>query len=273
MEQVFGLLGLTMVVFVVALFKLPTDWGMLWHQATHPAVPSDEGAATWWFYAITLVGACMVPYQVTFFSSGGREEQWTTKDLAEMRMTTFIGFPLGGLLSLAIMAVAVPVLMPRGIQVDHVGQVVLPVAAALGRIGLLLALFSFFVATFAAAAECALSSGYTVAQYMGWNWGKLRPPIGSARFHLVCLAGLIAATGFVLTTIDPVVITIFAVALGAAAIPLTYFPLLIVGNDARYMGEHVNGRVVNALGTVLLVALVVLSVVTLPLLIVTRAGQ
>jgi hypothetical protein len=39
------------------------------------------------------------------------------------------------------------------------------------------------------------------------------------------------------------------------------------------MGEHVNGRVVNALGTVLLVALVVLSVVTLPLLIVTRAGQ
>jgi manganese transport protein len=273
MEQVFGLLGLTMIVFVVALFVLPTDWSALWHQATHPVVPADEGAATWWFYAISLVGACMVPYQVTFFSSGGREEQWTTKDLTEMRLNTFVGFPLGGLLSLAIMAVAVPVLAPRDIAVNHIGEVVLPVAAALGRVGLALALLSFFVATFAAATECALSSGYTVAQYMGWSWGKLRPPFGSARFHLVCLAALIAATGFVLTTIDPITITIFAVVLGAAAIPLTYFPLLVVANDARYMGEHTNGRVVNALGTVVLVALVALSVATLPLLVVTRAGQ
>jgi Mn2+/Fe2+ NRAMP family transporter len=273
MERIFGLLGLGLIVFVVALFHLPTDWGALWHQASHPGVPAGEPAPTWWFYAISLIGACLVPYQVIFFSSGGREERWTTKSMFEMRLNAVIGFPLGGLLSLAIMAVAVPVLNPRSIQVGHLDQVALPVATALGKVGLALVFVSFFAATFAAAAESALSSGYSVAQYFGWSWGKGQQPSQVARFHLVCLASLIAATAFILTTVDPVTVTIVSVVLGAAAIPLTYFPVLIVANDARYMGRWVNGRVTNAAGTVFLLIMVVVSVATVPLLLLTKAGQ
>jgi Mn2+/Fe2+ NRAMP family transporter len=273
MERIFGLLGLGLIVFVVALFRLPTDWGALWHQASHPGVPPGEPAPTWWFYAISLIGACLVPYQVIFFSSGGREERWTTKSMAEMRLNAVIGFPLGGLLSLAIMAVAVPVLRPRSITVSHLDQVAQPVAAALGKVGLVLVFVSFFAATFAAAAESALSAGYSVAQYFGWSWGKEQQPSQVARFHLVCLASLIAATAFILTTIDPVTVTIVSVVLGAAAIPLTYFPVLIVANDARYMGRWVNGRVTNAAGTLFLLIMVVVSVATLPLLFLTKAGQ
>jgi Mn2+/Fe2+ NRAMP family transporter len=273
MEKIFGLLGLCMIVFVVALFHLHTNWPALWHQASQPGVPAGEGAPTWWFYAISLIGACMVPYQVIFFSSGGREEQWTVKDMAEMRLNALIGFPLGGLLSLALMAVAVPVLLPRGIQVNHLGEVALPVAAALGQIGLVLVFVSFFAATSAAAAESALSAGYSVAQYFGWAWGKRHPPNQAARFHLVCLASVIAATAFMLTTINPITVTLVAVVLGAAAIPLTYFPILIVANDARYMGRWVNRRWTNAAGILFLLVMVVVSVVTLPLMFLTKAGQ
>jgi len=273
MENIFGLLGLGLIVFVVALFRLPTDWPAMWHQAIHPAVPAGQPAPTWWFYAVTLIGACIVPYQVIFFSSGGREEGWTSKSMTEMRVNAFIGFPLGGLLSLAIMAAAVPVLEPLSIQVSHLNQVAVPVAAALGRAGLAIVFVSFFAATFAAAAESALSSGYSVAQYMGWSWGKRHPPGAAARFHLVCLASMIAATAFTLTTIDPVTVTIFAVVLGAAAVPLTYFPILIVANDARLMGERVNRRWANAAGTLFMLIMAVVSLASLPLLLLTKAGQ
>jgi hypothetical protein len=53
-----------------------------------------------------------VPYQVIFFSSGDREEKWTSKSIGEMRMNTVIGFPLRGLLSIAIMYADIPVLQP-----------------------------------------------------------------------------------------------------------------------------------------------------------------
>jgi Mn2+/Fe2+ NRAMP family transporter len=273
MERIFGLLGLGLIVFVVALFRLPTDWSALWHQVSDPGVPAGQPAPTWWFYAISLIGACVVPYQVIFFSSGGREENWTIKSMGEMRLNAFIGFPLGALLSLAIMAAAVPVLQPRNIQVGHLDQVALPVASALGKAGLVFVFISFFAATFAASAESALSTGYSVAQYFGWSWGKKKQPNQTARFHLVCLASMIAATAFILTTIDPVTVTIVSVALGAAAVPLTYFPLLIVANDARYMGRWVNRRWVNAAGTLFLLIMVVVSVATLPLMFLTKAGQ
>jgi Mn2+/Fe2+ NRAMP family transporter len=108
---------------------------------------------------------------------------------------------------------------------------------------------------------------------MGWSWGKRHPPDAAARFHLVCLASVIAATAFILTTVDPVTVTIFAVVLGAAAVPLTYFPILIVANDARLMGERVNRRWSNAAGTFFLTIMVIVSLVSLPLLILTKAGQ
>jgi Mn2+/Fe2+ NRAMP family transporter len=272
LENGFGLLGLALIVFVVALFKLPTDWHGLWQQASHPSVPRGEGHPTYFFYAVSLFGACLVPYQVLFFSSGGREEKWTPKSISEMRMNALIGFPLGGLLSLAIMYTAIPVLSPRGIDVAHLGQVALPIAQALGVTGLVIAMIGFIAATFAAGAECALSTGYMASQYFGWNWGKMHRPAAAPRFHLVCLAAVIAAGAFILTTVDPVTVTLVSVVLGAAAVPLTYFPVLIVANDRDYMGDRVNRGLSNSLGLLFLIIMVVTSVVTLPLLFITKAG-
>lgn len=56
-------------------------------------------------------------------------------------------------------------------SVETLGQVGLPVAIALGKIGLAVAVLGFFGATFGAACETGLAAGYTLAQYFGWQWG------------------------------------------------------------------------------------------------------
>jgi Mn2+/Fe2+ NRAMP family transporter len=272
LENVFGILGLALVVFVVALLRLHPDWHGLWHGASHPSVPSGEGLPTYLFYAISLFGACLVPYQVQFFSSGAREEHWNEKSITEMRMNAVVGFPLGGMLSVAIMAAAVPVLEPLHVDVSHLGQVALPVAQAAGVAGLAFALLGFFAATFAAAAESTLATGYLVSQYFGWSWGKSHRPAQAPRFHLVCIAAVIAATAFILTTVDPITVTLVSVVLVAAAVPLTYLPVLVVANDRDYMGRHVNRVFSNTLGSVFLLLMLVTSLATLPLLFITKAG-
>ena len=47
----------------------------------------------------------------------------------------------------------------------------------------------------------------------------------------------------------------------------------VVANDRSYMGEHTNGRVANALGTLYLIVILVAAIAALPLMVVTRAGQ
>ncbi|PNH86175.1 Nramp family divalent metal transporter [Arthrobacter sp. AFG20] len=271
MENVTGLLGLTLIVFAVALFLLKPDWGTLASQAI-PAVPAEETGATYWYFAIALFGAAMTPYEVFFFSSGAVEEGWKIKDLIQSRINVLVGFPLGGLLSVAIAGCAAVVLLPAGISVTSLSQVILPVAEGAGKLGLAVVLLGIVAATFGAALETTLSSGYTLAQFFGWSWGKFRAPAKAARFHVSMIICLLVGIAVLATGVDPVLVTEYSVVFSAVALPLTYLPILIVANDPQYMGKHVNGRGVNVVAMVYLVVILVASLAAIPLMIVTGAG-
>jgi Mn2+/Fe2+ NRAMP family transporter len=203
MENVTGLLGLMLIVFAVSVFALHPNWGDLIHQATVPAVPERESAATYWYFAIALFGAAMTPYEVFFFSSGAVEEHWTRKDLGTSRLNVMVGFPLGGFLSVAIASCAAIVLLPNQIEVTLLSQVVMPVAAAGGKLLLAFAIVGIVAATFGAALETALSGGYTVAQYLGWPWGKFRRPAEAARFHVVMFVCIVVGAAVLYTGSTP----------------------------------------------------------------------
>ncbi|MET4222906.1 NRAMP family divalent metal transporter [Oerskovia enterophila] len=272
MENVTGLLGLTLVGFAVAVFLLGPDWGDLTASLAPTSAPGSESVAVYWYFAIALFGAAMTPYEVFFFSSGGVEERWTVKDLATTRLNVLIGFPFGGILSIAIAACAAIVLLPLGVQVDSMSQIVLPVALAGGTLLLAVVILGIVAATFGAALETALSSGYTISQYFGWSWGKFRRPARAARFHLTMIIALLLSLGILATNVDPIAVTEYSVVFSAVALPLTYLPVLVVANDPEYMGKHVNGRVTNLLGTVYLVLILVASLAAIPLMIITEAG-
>jgi len=272
-ENVLGLMGLALIAFAVALWQLGPDWSELVHQLSPAEKPAAESWATYAYFAVALFGAAMTPYEVFFFSSGGVEERWTTKDIGVMRANVFIGFPLGGLLSVAIAACAATVFLPVGVSVETLGQVGLPVAIGLGKIGLAVVVLGFFAATFGAACETGLSTGYSLAQYFGFPWGKFVRPKEAAGFHLILLVATAVAAGVLLTGVDPIMVTEMSVVFSAIALPLTYFPILVVANDPDYLGEHVNGPVANALGVCYLVVITIAALAAIPLMILTSMGQ
>jgi manganese transport protein len=272
MEKVFGLTGLLLIVVAVAVWDLRPGFEGLLSDATTLSIPPTESLTTYAFSAIALLGAAMTPYEVFFFSSGAVEDGWTRSDLIVNRANVYLGFPLGGLLSLAIMASASIVLRPLGVEAESLGHVVLPVGLALGKGATVVLLIGMFAAIFSAALETALSAGYTVSQFFGWQWGKYVRPREAARFHLVVIASLIVAAGIALTTIDPVKVTEYSIVFSAAALPLTYLPILIVANDPTYMGDKTNSRPANALAFAYLVGLVLVSLATIPLMIATKGG-
>jgi Mn2+/Fe2+ NRAMP family transporter len=272
MENTFGLLGLLLIAFAVALWRFGPDWGSLWHEATHPVVPQGEGHATYFYFAIALFGAAMTPYEVFFFSSGAVEEHWGKADLKVERANVLIGFPLGGLLSLAIMALTSLLFFPRGIQVGTLSQVALPVVVILGKLGLASLLIGIFAATFGAALETGLSAGYIVAQFFGWPWGKFERPQDAPAFHAVCLLSVLFGALLVLTQLDPIKVTEYSIVLSAAALPLTYFPILVIANDPVYVGDKTNSKFTNFLGTIYFFILLIVSLATIPLMIITKAG-
>jgi Mn2+/Fe2+ NRAMP family transporter len=272
MENVLGLLGLGLVAFTVALWQLGPSWSDLASQAATVDKPAKEDWLTYGYFAVGLFGAAMTPYEVFFFSSGGVEEKWTAKSLGIMRTNVLVGFPLGGLLSLSIAGCAAVVLGPLDVDVAALSQVGLPAAVALGKIGVAFVIVGFVAATFGAACETGLSAGYSIAQFFGWQWGKFVRPTQAARFHLVLILATLLAIGVLMTGVDPILVTEISVVFSAVALPLTYFPILVVANDRDYLGEHANGALSNTLGTIFLLLVVVAAVTAIPLMVITHMG-
>jgi Mn2+/Fe2+ NRAMP family transporter len=77
---------------------------------------------------------------------------------------------------------------------------------------------------------------------------------------------------FLFSGVDPVKVTEYSIVLSAAALPLTYFPILVIANDPDYMGERVNGKMMNLLATVYLGIITLVAVATIPLMVITKAG-
>ena len=270
-ERVFGYGGLALLVFAVAAIKLHPDWG----EVAHGFVPSVDTSDTlvYGYFAIGLLGAAMTPYEVYFYSSGVVEEGWTPKDLGLNRANAMIGYGLGGFLSFALMITAGALFLPLGIEPQFIGTVALGAQVPLGQIGLLLALVGILFAVGGAAIDTCFSGAYNVAQYFGWEWGKYRRPSGAPRFTIAWIVLLVLALLVIMSGIDPVVLTEYAVIFSVVALPLTYIPILLVANDRAYMGRYVNGRLANTLGLIYLVVIFVVAVSAIPLMILTHQGQ
>ena len=270
-ERIFGYGGLCLLVFAVAAVKLHPDWGAVGHGF----VPhlKTESPLLYAYFAVGLLGAAMTPYEVYFYSSGGVEEQWGPKDLGLNKANAMIGYGLGGFLSFALMIVGGSLFLDKGIEPEFLGSITMGAEVPLGQIGLLLALVGILFAVGGASIDTLFSGAYNLAQFLGWEWGRYRHPTGAPRFTLTWFVLLILALGAVMTGVDPVQLTEYAVIFSAVALPLTYVPILLVANDRAYMREYVNGRLANVFGLIYLVVIAFIAVTAIPLMILTNIGQ
>ncbi len=271
LERIFGYGGLCMLVFAVAAVKLGPDWGKVGNGFVPHIAQNDT--LLYAYFAVGLLGAAMTPYEVYFYSSGGVEDGWTSKDIGLNRANAIIGYGLGGFLSLSLMIVGAALFLGHGIAPEHLGTIALGAEQPLGKIGLLIALLGILFAVGGASIDTVFAGAYNLAQFCGWEWGRYRHPSGAPRFTLTWLVLLICALGIVMTGVDAVALTEYAVIFSVVALPLTYLPILLVANDRSYMGRYANGRLANALGLVYLVVIAGISLSAVPLMILTNVGQ
>ena len=270
-ERIFGFGGLCMLVFAVVAVKLGPDWGKV--GAGFVPHISHTNSVLYAYFVVGILGTAMTPYEVYFYSSGGIEDQWSPKDLGLNRANAILGYGLGGTLSFALMITGGALFLSHGISPQHLGTVALAAEQPLGQLGLLLALVGILFAVGAASIDTVFAGAYNLAQFCGWEWGRYRNPRGAPRFALTWLVLLVLALGILITGVDPVLLTEYAVLFSVVALPLTYVPILLVANDKAYMGRYVNGRIANALGLIYLVVIMIVALAAIPLMILTNVGQ
>jgi Mn2+/Fe2+ NRAMP family transporter len=238
-----------------------------------PVVDSSREILVYAFFAVSLLSSIMLPYETYFYASGGIEDHWKPKDINLNRVIVLIGFPLGGVLAVALIAIGAEFLGPREIEAHLPGTAALAASSQLGKTGLIIALLGMFFAFAGAAIETAMSAAYNLSQFLGWPWGKFRPPQQASRFTLSWIVVFVLATLVVLTGIDPIKVVEYAIVFSVVVLPLTYFPMLMVAQDREVMGEYANGPLASVLGWFYFIVITLAAIAALPLMIATHGGQ
>jgi manganese transport protein len=274
-ERTFGLLGLLMMVFVVALVVIHPPWDKI-AGGFLPQIPnclSNKQVLNFSYFGVAILSAVMFPYEAYFYSSGGIEEQWGPKDLPTNRVTAIVGMALGSLLSIAMLAIAAQLFGPVNVGPQIPGSVALETAIPLGTLGLLLALLGMLFAVAGAAVETGMANAYSVAQFFGWEWGRHKKPWEAPRFTLAWILLFLLSLAIVLTGVDPMALVQYAIVFSLLVLPLTYFPLMLLARDKKYMGQYVNGRLANILGWLFFALVTAAATAAVPLYLITSGGQ
>jgi Mn2+/Fe2+ NRAMP family transporter len=258
-----SLLGLVTLAFVLAAVRLHPPVGELVRGLAPPM--SMGGGARYWFLAVSILGATLTPYLFFFYSSGAIEDRWDASHLAINRVVAVGGMGFGGSLSVAVLVVSALVFAPSAIRVDHYAQAALVLAEPLGRWGYPLFVASLGIACLGAALEVTLALTYLVAQGFGWQWGENLKPRQAARFVCVYTGLLAVAAAVAASGLDPLKVTVFAMALASAILPAAVVPFIVLMNDRHYLGEHRNGWLGNGAVLAIVGLAFGLAIVSIPL--------
>ncbi|MBV8759457.1 MAG: divalent metal cation transporter [Deltaproteobacteria bacterium] len=273
-ERVFGVAGLTMIVFFVAMLAIHPDWGGI-ARGLVPNAPPIHGhdIVLYGYFIVGILSSVMMPYEVYFYSSGGIEDGWTKDDLGPNKINTIFGFSLGSLVSMALLVLGAELLMPRGIIPDTLGSTAMMVGIPFGKIGITLALVGMLTAVAGAATETALAGAYNYAQFFDHSWGRSLPIKATKKFDAAWMIMFVLGALIMVTGIDPVEVVELSVMAAVVCLPLTYLPILLTARDPAIMGERKNGPIANALGWVFFVIITATAVAAPILLVATKMGK
>ena len=274
-ERSYGLLGLLMLVFAAALIAIHPPWDKI-AAGFAPQVPaglSPKQLLQYAYFSVAILSAVMFPYEAYFYSSGGIEEEWGPKDLTTNRVTTTVGFALGSLLAIAILANSAVVFRPANVGPQIPGTSALQAAIPFGRTGLLAALLGMLFAVAGAAVETCMSNAYALSQFFGWEWGRHKKPWDAPRFTFAWVGFFVLALVIVLTGVDVMSLVEYAVLFSIVVLPLTYLPLLLLAGDRNYMHEYANKWLSKGLGWAYFVIVTVAALAAIPLYLLTSGGQ
>lgn len=260
-ENSTSLLGLITLAFVVAAVSHhPPAKELL--AGLVPTLPEEE-PLKYWGIAVGIVGAVLSPYLFYFYSSGAVEDDWDASYIGVNRGIAAVGMGFGSVVAVGALVVAAMVLEPRGIAMDDYHQAALMLTEAFPFWGFLLFAVGLGVACLAASLEVALSMAYATAQTFGWNWGESLDPREDARFSMVYTGAIALSATIILVGVDPLKLTLLAMATEAAVLPFVALPFLILMNDRKLLKEHANGWISNTIAVIVLLLSLVLTAVSI----------
>jgi Mn2+/Fe2+ NRAMP family transporter len=256
------LLACNLLFFPLAMLTHP-DFGAMSRGLVPGLTPTHLGAGGLLF-VVALVGGAASPWQLFFQQSNVVDKRITTPWLGFERADTLIGtllFTIGAIAVTTVCAVAFNGSPLHGKFVDT-GAVAHGIDVRLGGVVAGFFALALFNASVLGSAVMALGTSYAIGDVFSLRHSLHRPWTEARVFYGSYAILIVTAAAIVLVPGTPLgIITIATQAVAGVLLPSAAVFLLLLCNDKAVLGPWVNSRRLNAVATLIIAMLLLLSAV------------
>lgn len=191
-----------------------------------------------------LVGTTVVPYNLFLHASIVQKKWNTPEDLGAVRFDTIVSIFLGGLVSMAIMICAVPLV---GETLENAGDLAQGLAPLMGDFAKYFLGTGLLAAGLTSAITAPLAAAFVAAGCFGW-----KDDLRAMWFRLVWMVVLLLGVSSSFLSIEPLKLIYFAQIANGLVLPLIAGILLWVMNKNNILGKYKNNLLQNVLGGIVL---------------------
>nr|WP_319373776.1 Nramp family divalent metal transporter [uncultured Methanobacterium sp.] len=252
-EKVFLLASALYFSYIIAGFLAQPDWGLAAQSMIMPKISLDAAYIT---MVIGLVGTTIAPWMMFYIQSSVVEKGISLKNLKYSKMDAILGAIVVNIVAFFIVIACAATIHPTGIQVNNVADVSMALAPLAGQYASILFAFGFLNASLFAASILPLSTAYYVCESLGFEAGVSKSFREAPVFHGLYLGLIITAVIIILIPSVPLLSILYlSQVANGILLPFVLILMLLIINDKKIMGEHVNSRLFNiiAVATVIIV--------------------
>lgn len=258
-EKVFLFACLIYLAYPLAAVLAKPDWLEVAKASVVPDIRWEGGYVT---MMIAMVGTTIAPWMQFYQQASVVEKGITREQYAFARLDVVVGCFLAILVAFFIVASCAAAIHQQGLTIETAADAAQALAPAAGPHATLLFAVGLFNASLFAACVLPLSTAYYICEGMGWELGVDKSFQEAPQFFgLFTLSIVLSALIIMIPGAPLLAIMYLSQVVNGAVLPAVLVLMLLIVNDRRTMGAHVNGPVFNAVAwfTVVVVTLLTLA--------------
>jgi NRAMP (natural resistance-associated macrophage protein)-like metal ion transporter len=260
-RNVFRVLAMTLLCYIVAALLARPDWGSVLKGTTIPTVRFDREFLS---LLVAIVGTSLSAYLYTWQSNQEVEEEIamgrtrlrdrvgaTARELRESRRDILYGMLFSNVVMYFIMLSTGATLFAAGeTNVQTAADAAKALEPFAGRAAGLLFTMGVISVGFLAIPVMTTGAAYDVSQSLGWRNSLGAKPHEAVKFYSVIAVVTAIAVALNFLGFNPMKVLVWSGVVQGFSTPPLMLLILRMTNDRAVMGARTNGRAINALGWV-----------------------
>jgi len=260
-ERIFLLFSVSLLMYVVSAIMGKPDWSEIGKSIIRPQMDFNVQSLE---VIIGIIGTTIAPWMQFYMQSSVIEKGLKIRHYKFTLLDIVVGCTATVVVAFFIMVACASTLHVKGITINEAKDAAMALEPLAGALSSHVFAFGLFIASIFSATILPLATAFYVCEAFGFEAGIDKKWKEAPEFFILYTGIIILGAIIIMVPNAPLIaITLWSQIINGILLPVVLVCMILLVNNKKIMGDHVNNRVTNVIGWITVAVLVGLSVTLL----------